>query len=92
MLFRCRTNCVSLAWKTEENPSCPMCGEKDSLQHFLLECLNLQEIRRRNTIFTGNENKEEILIKILNPKEEDREKNIETLSLMWIARETTQRG
>ena len=48
-MFRARTNTLSLGWRgthTNVPTNCPMCGREDEdLEHFILQCSKLQELR-----------------------------------------------
>ena len=51
IMFRCRTNTLRLGWRNrfgEGNIECSLCGEREeTLEHFLLECVQLNAVRAR---------------------------------------------
>ena len=57
LLFRCRSNTLKLGWRERflgGRLQCAMCdgGEEETLEHFLVECEGLRDVRRRWGIST----------------------------------------
>ena len=73
LLFRCRTNSLQLNWRKRFNggeEKCEVClqGESETLQHFLLYCEGLKDIRTKYTITTDT-TLEKVLL--FNPESEE---------------------
>ena len=70
-MTRARTNTLSLNWRNRyqgKSEACPYNDcDKETLEHFILECKGYENIRRKFNIPTinENENKEELLAQIL---------------------------
>ena len=52
LLYRCRSNTLKLKWRNRfamKDEKCDLCGgfEVETLEHFLLDCVSLGEVRRR---------------------------------------------
>ena len=64
LLFKCRTNTLKLRWRQGFEGGavdCLLCGgEEETLRHFVVECRELQEIRRYGVY--GTEALEEVLM------------------------------
>ena len=64
LLFQCRTNTLKLRWRQGFEGGavyCLLCGgEEETVRHFVVECRELQEIRRRYGVH-GTEALEEVL-------------------------------
>ena len=89
LLFRCRTNSLLLNWRKRFSggeEKCDICqqGESETLQHFLLHCEGLKDIRRKYTI-TENTTLEKVLL-FQPTSEEDIEKYSLYVEELWTAR------
>ena len=55
LLFHCRTNTLKLRWRLGFEGGavdCLLCGgEEETVRHFVMECGELQEIRRRCGVY-----------------------------------------
>ena len=64
-LFQCRTNTMKLRWRKRFEGGavdCLLCGgEEETVRHFVVECRELQEIRRQYGV-NGTEALEEVLL------------------------------
>ena len=48
--FRSRTNCLYLSDRNKSDKRCKLCGDEvEDIEHFLLECIYLEETRREST-------------------------------------------
>ena len=71
LMTRARTNTLSLNWRNRyqgKSEACPYNDcDKETLEHFILECKGYENIRRKFNIPSSNENenKEELLAQIL---------------------------
>ena len=74
IMERARSNTLKLSWREKEanDRICKMCNEEnEELEHFLLECSKLQEIRNKSLLQRPRvENKEELVIRILSMNDE----------------------
>ena len=65
LLLQCRTNTLKLRWRQRFEGvavDCPLCGGgKETVQHFVIECGKLREIRERYRV-CGAEALEEVLM------------------------------
>ena len=56
LLFKARSNCLKLNWRNRfqgGDVSCRLCGAQlETLEHFILECPGLHEIRQEFEIFS----------------------------------------
>jgi len=60
ILFLVRTNTIRLNWRARHwggEVNCPLCGDEETLEHFVLSCPNLENVRRE----FGVSNMKEIL-------------------------------
>ena len=88
LLFQCRTNTLKLRWRQGFEGGavdCLLCGgEEETPRHFVVECRELQERRRRYAVY-GTETLEEVLMFMeKNEKKVSRCKKI--LEEMWRVR------
>lgn len=95
LMTRARTNTLSLNWRNRYQGKSEVCpyndSDKETLEHFVLECRGYESIRRKFNILSSNENenKEELLAQILlfnvsNNKEMQEKK--EYIKEIWKAR------
>ena len=88
LLFQCRTNTLKLGWRQGFEGGavdCLLCGgEEETLRHFVVECRELQEIRRRYGVY-GAEALEEVLM-FMEKNEEKVNRCKKMLEEMWRAR------
>ena len=65
LLFQCRTNTLKLRWRQGFEGGavdCLLCGaEEKNVKHFVVECCELQEIRRQYGVY-GTEALKEVLL------------------------------
>ena len=58
LLFRCRTNTLMLGWRARfqnGDVSCVLCGaDEETIEHFVLQCESLAEVRVRNGVTAGD--------------------------------------
>ena len=70
IMMRARSNTLSLGWRKfgmEEEKKCKLCQkEEETLEHFLVECIKLQETRSRYIELQrpNTENRKNIMIMI----------------------------
>ena len=97
LMMRARADVLNLQWRNhgENNNSndknCPLCLQADeTLDHFLLDCNSLQDIRNQHIILQRpvNRDREEILNKLLlfNTENEQTEYYLQLLSQLWTRR------
>ena len=88
LLFQCRTNTLKLRWRQGFEGGavdCLLCvGEEETVRHFVVECRELQEIRRRYGVY-GTEALEEVLL-FMEKNEEKVDRCKKMLEEMWKMR------
>ena len=88
LLFQCRTNTLKLRWRQGFEGGavyCLLCGgEEETVRHFVVDCRELQEIRRRYGVY-GTEELEEVLL-IMEKNEEKVDRCKKMLEEMWRMR------
>ena len=88
LLFQCRTNTLKLKWRQSFEGGavdCLLCREeKDSVRHFVMECGELQEIRRQYGVYE-TEALEEVLM-FMEKSEEKVNQFKKMLEEMWRMR------
>ena len=92
ILYRARTNTLNLNWRKKfqgENTHCPLCNyEYEDLQHFLINCENLEETRSKCNYWKGQDYQtfiKHILLFQYRDKEEI-EAHRDILEQMWKIR------
>ena len=88
LLFQCRINTLKLRWRQGFKGGavdCLLCGgEEETVRHFVMECCELQEIRRRYYVY-GTDALEEVLL-FMEKSEEKVDRCKKMLKEMWRRR------
>ena len=96
IMFPARTNTLKLGWRkahANESTKCPMCDEEEeNLEHFILNCRGLQEIREISVMlqrpYSESTMKKFLLSEKTEQNSEKIERNKRTLLSMWKKRKT----
>ena len=94
ILFQLRTNTLQLAWRNkykQEETKCPLCSkEEEDVQHFLLYCPALQNIRNRFTTIAQQPYQENIMkiIMLFERKYNNQEEIKKYLLNLWNKRKS----
>ena len=94
-MMRTRSNTLKLEWRewlTEDGRQCALCGEaEETLEHFLLECWRLQDVRNKYIELQRpmNEDKEIVMADVLLYNESEwtrKEYFVDMLYELWRER------
>ena len=85
LLFQCRNNTLKIRWMQcfeGGMVDCLLCGgEEETVRHFVMECGELQEIKRRYGVY-GTEALEEVLM-LMEKSEKKADQCKKMLKEMW---------